>query len=198
LPDYGTSLDGPVALSTADGHASAREYGIDEAKWNVHDWGVEVTREPNHPDGCGKDLFPFTNMLTFTVLPNSKQYEALLLEYIRNCEHVWITHPRIVPPLTYCEECRVDMSDLAVVMDPKTADTPALVVESLDLDRISHAFDGQDPFSRLDSIDGLETSGPTMLVISADDVSENIQRLVDEQLGGEAESGVDDPDNTEF
>lgn len=196
LPEYAAPRDYPLLLTTTDATASVREYGIGEAKWQAFFWGLEVTRNSEHADGYGKDLFPFTNVISFTILPNSDKYEAALLKYIRSCDHEWITHPSIAPPLTYCETCRVDMSDLATVMDPKTTEPPALVVESTDLDRMSHAFDGKDP--HVSATEEQSSGGPAHLVISVDEIPEDIHRLVDGQLGGEADAAVDDPDTTEF
>lgn len=193
VPTYGPpALDGQVSLTTGASTAAVREYGVSEAKWQAHFWGVEITRTKSHPDGFGKDLFPFTNVLTFSILSNSAAYEMKMLDYIRQCEHKWITLPQ-VPPLTYCEECRVDMSDLGTVMDPTTTSAPSLVVESNDLDRMSHAFDGKDPFARAEP----PAAGPMLLVIDAGEIPDEVHRLVDEQLG-DAGPAVDDPDTTEF
>lgn len=181
-------------LITDEASASVREYSISEAKWEAQYWGLEITRGPSHPAGRGKDIFPYGNLLSFTVTANSAEYELKLLEFIRQCEHQWITHPHTMVPLTYCETCRVDMADLASVMDPSTTSTPALVVESSDLDRVSHAFDGRDPFQQQQQQD-VHNHGPTTIVLNVDEISDDVHRIVDEQLGS---SDIDDPDTTEF
>lgn len=195
-PQHDMSIDGPAALITNLATASIREYPFSCSKWNMHSWGLEITRLKEHPDGSGKDIFPFANVLSCTAIPNSNEYDELLLSYLRLCDHEWLTYPGIMPPLTYCSICRLDMNDLAEVMDPATVEPPAVVVDSPDFDRVSHGFDGRDPFEEAASV------SPAIQVIDVSELPTEVLDEVDRQieaLGEQSSPGaIDDPDGTDF
>ena len=87
-------------------------------------------------------MVPWSIVGAARVVYNSSTFNQQYLEYLRDCNHEWISHPLIGH---YCQHCRLDMKDLEKILDPENTEVPALVIEDASLDQVSKSYDPERP-----------------------------------------------------
>lgn len=128
--------DGSVLLQTTDGEEHTHVFSHDNT-WSQEPFGIVFREYHPAPTRPERIVFPWTNILHFEVYPNSASYHQLMLQWLKDCDHDWLTHPRVGH---YCRHCRLDMADMVNLYDDKIHEVPGLVskAEFVDREAVEH------------------------------------------------------------
>lgn len=130
--------DGSVLLKTTDGEDHVHAFTNDN-NWMQEPFGV-VFHEPKAPKGRPERVvFPWTNIVHFEVYPNSPAYHQLMLQWLKDCDHDWLTHPQVGH---YCRVCRIPMSSIEELYSDEFTEAPSLVNDDPKIDRAAAKHEG--------------------------------------------------------
>ena len=157
--------DGHVLLKTTDGEEHSHPFTHDN-HWKQEGFGVVFVERKPLKSRPQRVVFPWTNIVHYEVYQNSDEWHEQMLEWLKNCDHEWFTHPNVGH---YCKWCRLDMADLTNLLEGKLFEVPALVSEAPHVDRTASQF--QDVGGAPAVTVAVPKSEITMAVVLLDDPS---------------------------
>lgn len=124
--------DGLVEIKSTDGGLHTMRFTVEDL-WTQEPFGIVFKTQTT------RKVFPWSNILWYEVKLNSEWFNEDMLKWLKDCDHEWLTHPRVG---NYCQHCRLDMSDMGRLYEDKLSEPPPLVITDKTIDKEAGEFEG--------------------------------------------------------